>query len=92
MILPGQNILADGMDEGLLVERNHAEAFCAERAVPGVEVIGPLPGNLQIITMFSAALDSKAANNEAAKAFLKFIAAPTAATAYKGKGLDPVTN
>src|SRR6266568_6676173 len=39
-------------------------------AVPGVEVIGPLPGDLQVITVFSAALDAKAKDNEAAKAFV----------------------
>ena len=58
-------------------------------AVPGVEVIGPLPGDLQVITVFSAALDAKAKDNEAAKAFVKFISAPAAAAAYKAKGLDP---
>jgi molybdate transport system substrate-binding protein len=58
-------------------------------AVPGVEVIGPLPGDLQVITAFSAALDAKAKDNEAAKAFVKFISAPAAAAAYKAKGLDP---
>jgi hypothetical protein len=41
--------------------------------VPGVEVIGPLPGDLQVITVFSAALDAKAKDNETAKAFVKFI-------------------
>jgi molybdate transport system substrate-binding protein len=58
-------------------------------AVPGVEVIGPLPGELQVITVFSAALDANAKDNEAAKAFVKFISAPAAAAAYKAKGLDP---
>ena len=58
-------------------------------AVPGVEVIGPLPGDLQVITVFSAALDAKAKDNEAANAFVKFISSPAAAAAYKAKGLDP---
>ena len=39
-------------------------------AVPGVEVVGPFPGELQVITVFSAALDTKAKDNEAAKAFV----------------------
>jgi molybdate transport system substrate-binding protein len=59
-------------------------------AVPGVDVIGPLPGDLQVITVFSAALDAKDKDNEAAKAFVKFISAPAAAAAYKAKGLDPI--
>jgi molybdate transport system substrate-binding protein len=58
-------------------------------AVPGVDVIGPFPGELQVITVFSAALDAKAKDIEAAKAFVKFISGPAAAAAYKAKGLDP---
>jgi molybdate transport system substrate-binding protein len=58
-------------------------------AVPGVEVVGPFPAELQVITVFSAALDAKAKNNEAATAFVKFISGPAAAAAYKAKGLDP---
>jgi molybdate transport system substrate-binding protein len=58
-------------------------------AVPGVEVIGPFPDELQVITVFSAALDAKVQNNDAAKAFVKFISGPAAAAAYKAKGLDP---
>jgi molybdate transport system substrate-binding protein len=58
-------------------------------AVPGVVVIGPFPDELQVITVFSAALDAKAQNNDAAKAFVKFISGPAAAAAYKAKGLDP---
>jgi molybdate transport system substrate-binding protein len=58
-------------------------------AVPGVVVIGPFPDELQVITVFSAALDAKAQNNDAAKAFVKFISGPAAAAAYKARGLDP---
>jgi molybdate transport system substrate-binding protein len=78
---------------GELVARGEAEIGVQQipelAAVPGVEVIGPLPGDLQIITVFSAALDAKAKDNDAAKAFVKFISAPAAAAAYKAKGLDP---
>ncbi len=42
-------------------------------AVPGVEVVGPFPAELQVITVFSAALDAKAKTNQAATAFVKFI-------------------
>lgn len=78
---------------GELIAKGEAEIGVQQipelAAVPGVEVIGPLPGDLQIITVFSAALDAKAVNNDAAKAFIKFISAPAAAAAYKSKGLDP---
>ncbi|HEU0010308.1 MAG TPA: substrate-binding domain-containing protein [Verrucomicrobiae bacterium] len=58
-------------------------------AAPGVEVVGPFPAELQVITVFSAALDAKAKTNQAATAFVKFISGPAAAAAYKAKGLDP---
>jgi molybdate transport system substrate-binding protein len=78
---------------GELIAKGEAEIGVQQipelAAVPGVEVIGPFPGDLQIITIFSAALDAKAGNNEPAKAFIKFISAPAAAAAYKAKGLDP---
>jgi hypothetical protein len=35
------------------------------------------------------ALDAMAMDNEAAKAFVKFISGPAAAATYKAKGLDP---
>ena len=78
---------------GELIAKGEAEIGVQQipelAAVPGVEVIGPLPGDLQIITVFSAAVDAKATGNEAANAFVKFIASPAAAAAYKAKGLDP---
>jgi hypothetical protein len=40
-------------------------------------------------TVFSAALDANAADNEAANAFIKAISSPAAAAAYEAKGLDP---
>jgi hypothetical protein len=70
-------------------ERPSGSPTIGKRFVPGVELIGPLLSDLQIITVFSAALDAKAQDNEAAKAFVKFISAPAAAAACKAKGLDP---
>jgi len=59
-------------------------------AVPGVEIAGPFPGNLQVITTFSAGLTAKPKEPEAAQAFLKFLKSVPANNAYKIKGLDPV--
>ncbi|TMQ27827.1 MAG: ABC transporter substrate-binding protein [Candidatus Rokuibacteriota bacterium] len=56
-------------------------------AVPGVEVVGPLPADLQTITIFSVALATEAREAEAAKAFIQFLSGPRAAPVYKAKGL-----
>jgi len=56
-------------------------------AVPGVEVVGPLPTGLQTITVFSLGLATETKNADAAKAFIQFLAGPDAAPVYKAKGL-----
>jgi molybdate transport system substrate-binding protein len=54
---------------------------------PGVEVIGMLPAELQQITIYSAGATTSAHEVEAAKAFIRHLAAPAAAAVYKAKGL-----
>lgn len=56
-------------------------------AVPGVEVIGPLPAELQTVTIFSVGLATEAKEADAARAFIQFLAGPAAAPVYKAKGL-----
>src|SRR4051812_44015645 len=58
-------------------------------AVAGVAIAGPLPGEFQVITTFSAALNAKPPQAEAAKAFIKFLGGTAAQSAFKAKGLDP---
>jgi molybdate transport system substrate-binding protein len=57
---------------------------------PGVEVIGMLPAELQLITIYSAGVTTSAKEVAAAKALIKALTAPSAAPIYKAKGLDPV--
>jgi len=56
-------------------------------AVPGVDVVGPLPAELQTVTIFSVGLTAEAKEADAAKAFIQFLAGPAAAAVYKAKGL-----
>jgi molybdate transport system substrate-binding protein len=56
-------------------------------AVPGVDVIGPLPAELQTVTIFSLGLAAETKEADAAKAFIQFLAGPAAAPVYKAKGL-----
>ena len=56
-------------------------------AVPGVDVVGPLPADLQTVTVFSVGLATEAKAADAAKAFIQFLAGPAAAPVYKAKGL-----
>jgi molybdate transport system substrate-binding protein len=57
--------------------------------VPGIDFIGPLPADVQKITVFSAGIHSGAKEPEAAKALVKFLTAPAAAPVFKKHGLEP---
>jgi molybdate transport system substrate-binding protein len=57
--------------------------------ISGIEIIGPLPGNLQETTVFAAAIPSGAKNAGVAKAFVSFLRTPDSAKVIKAKGMDP---
>jgi len=56
---------------------------------PGIDYVGPLPGDLQRMTMFSAGIHAGAKQAEAARALAKFITAPAAAPLIRKHGLEP---
>jgi molybdate transport system substrate-binding protein len=56
-------------------------------AVPGVEVVGPLPAELQTVTIFSVGLATAAQDPGAARGLIEFLAGPRATPIYKAKGL-----
>ena len=58
-------------------------------AVPGIELVGPLPRELQMITVSSAGIFTDAREPAAAQALLDFLSTPAAARVYKAKGLEP---
>ena len=57
-------------------------------AVPGVEVIGPLPGDLANTTTFSAAVLATTGDPVAAKALVDFLRSPETSAALKAKGFE----
>ena len=56
---------------------------------PGVDYVGPLPKDVQEVTVFSAGLQVGGKEADAAKALVKFLTAPAAALAYTKRGLEP---
>jgi molybdate transport system substrate-binding protein len=60
-------------------------------AVPGIDIIGPLPGDLQSSTLFSAAITTDSKQAEASRVFVDFLRKPEATAAIKAKGMEPVT-
>lgn len=57
--------------------------------LPGVDVLGPMPSGVEIVTTFSAALCATSAQPEAVRAFLAFLHSPAVADAKRRHGLDP---
>jgi molybdate transport system substrate-binding protein len=56
---------------------------------PEVEVIGMLPAELQLTTLYSAAVTASARQAEAAMSLIRVLTVPTAAPIFKAAGLDP---
>jgi molybdate transport system substrate-binding protein len=55
----------------------------------GAELVGPLPAEVQLYTVYPAAVAADTKEPEAAKALIKFLTAPAAITVLKAKGLSP---
>jgi len=57
--------------------------------VPGIEVIGPLPPEIQTVATFSAGLLAQSVQPVEAASLLQFLASPQAAPALQRSGLEP---
>jgi molybdate transport system substrate-binding protein len=55
----------------------------------GAELVGPLPPELQLYTVYPAALAADTKEAAAAKALIKFLTAPSTVAVLKAKGLSP---
>ena len=58
--------------------------------VHGIEIVGPLPPELQSYVSFSAAIGSKSNNPDSARALIAFLRGSTAGPVYKAKGMEQV--
>jgi molybdate transport system substrate-binding protein len=56
---------------------------------PGIDYVGPIPAEVQLITVFSAGIPAGTKQADAAKALVSFITAPAAAAIFKKHALDP---
>jgi molybdate transport system substrate-binding protein len=59
-------------------------------AVSGIDVVGPLPKDVQSVTMFTAGIPANASHTAAAKTLIGFLATSAAKKVIKAKGLEPV--
>ncbi len=56
---------------------------------PGVDYIGPLPGDIQKMTIFASGIAANAKQPAAAKAWVKFLTQPSSTEAFKKRGMEP---
>lgn len=55
----------------------------------GIDYVGPLPAELQLMTVFSTGIHAGAKQADAARALVKFLTAPAAAAVIRKHGLEP---
>jgi molybdate transport system substrate-binding protein len=78
---------------GLILLRGEADIGVQQlaelMAVSGIDIVGPLPAELQSITPFVAVIPANASQPEAGRALIDFLTSPEAKRVLKTKGLDP---
>ena len=86
---------AGGAAVGALIASGEAEIGIQQIQelipVAGIEVVGPLPGDLQNNLVFQATVMAGAKDPEASKALVDFLRTPEAARVIKAKGMEPAT-
>ena len=77
---------------GVVVTAGEAEMcfqqICELLAVPGLDIIGPIPKELQVDFDTQAAIFAESANLPAARALLAYLARPTHAETFRKAGLE----
>lgn len=81
---------------GSVVARGEAEIGFQQmselKPIPGIELVGMLPPELQKITIFSAGVVVGAKEADTARALIAFLASPAAAAAISESGMEPVVS
>ena len=57
--------------------------------VPGIEIVGPLPGDLHMVTVFVAGIETRSSEGKMAKGLIDFLRSDAAREVFQAKGLDP---
>ena len=82
-----------GEPTGAVVARGEAEIGFQQVSellpVAGIDLVGPLPPDVQEITVFSAGLHVAANEPDAAKALVQFLKVPAAIPVIRKKGMEP---
>jgi molybdate transport system substrate-binding protein len=102
-LLPRLGIADQVKAKGIRVERERVGAVVARgeaeigfqqiselMEVTGVDLVGPLPKEVQRVTVVAAGVSSASKNPDGARALIRFIASPEAAPVVTKAGLEPI--
>jgi molybdate transport system substrate-binding protein len=82
-----------GVPVGSLVARGEVELGFQQlsemMSLPGIDVLGPLPPAIQIITTFSGGVAQASTQPDAVRALFAFMASPAVADIKRNNGMDP---
>ena len=82
-----------GSPVGEVIARGEAEIGFQQISellpIAGIDYLGPLPADIQHITVFSGGVHTGAKEPDAARTLVKFITAPAAVPVIKKKGMEP---
>jgi molybdate transport system substrate-binding protein len=88
----GKAVIAQGRPVGAAIASGEAEIGMQQvaelRPVPGIDVIGELPADLQKQIPYSAGIATKAKDAETARALVSFLRSQAAQDVLKRKGMD----
>jgi molybdate transport system substrate-binding protein len=91
--MKSKTTLVPGAQAADVVSKGEAElgVAMASEIVPvtGAQLVGPLPGDLGMVLVFSGGIGTASKDSTAAKALIQFITSPDGAAVLKSTGLDP---
>jgi molybdate transport system substrate-binding protein len=91
--MKAKTILVPGAQAAEVVAKGEAELGVAQGSeivpVAGAQLVGPLPGVLASMTVFTAGIGAGSKSPEAAKELIKFLTGSDAASRFKAKGFEP---
>jgi molybdate transport system substrate-binding protein len=84
---------APGVPVGTMLSRGDADLGFQQLSellhVPGIEIVGPLPPEIQAVTVFTAGVANTSSHQEEARALIAYLTSPEAEAAKRQYGLEP---
>jgi len=81
-----------GVPVGQLLARGEADLGFQQLSefldVDGIEIVGPLPPEIQTITTFTAGVSTRSAHSDGARAFVEYLISPETQTAKQKLGME----